>query len=81
VRYVPADEAIAINETQFFRPVPLEVWNFHIGGYQVLVITHPACADHAPAGATVGVARASRMAVRALRPLRRPVSTMEQRAA
>ena len=36
VRYVPADEAIAINKTQFFRPVPLEVWNFHIGGYQVL---------------------------------------------
>ena len=33
VRYVPADEAIAINETQFFRPVPLDVWSFHIGGY------------------------------------------------
>ena len=36
---------------------------------------------HAPAGPAAGVARASRMAVRALRPLRRPVSTMEQRAA
>jgi hypothetical protein len=36
VRHVPADAAIAINKTQFFRPVPLEVWNFHIGGYQVL---------------------------------------------
>jgi len=45
------------------------------------VITHPACTDHAAAASTAGVARASRMAVRALRPLRRPVSTMEQRAA
>jgi hypothetical protein len=36
VRYVPADEAVAINKTQFFRPVPSDVWNFHIGGYQVL---------------------------------------------
>ena len=38
-------------------------------------------ADHAPAASAAGVARASRMAARALRPLRRPVSTMEQRAA
>ena len=36
VRYVPADAAIAINKDQFFRPVPLPVWEFHIGGYQVL---------------------------------------------
>jgi predicted helicase len=36
VRYVPADEAIAINKTQFFKPVPQAVWEFHIGGYQVL---------------------------------------------
>jgi hypothetical protein len=36
VRYVPADEALAINKTQFFKPVPQAVWEFHIGGYQVL---------------------------------------------
>ena len=36
VRYAPADQAIAINKTQFFKPVPQEVWDFHIGGYQVL---------------------------------------------
>jgi len=24
-----------INKTQFFENVPLEIWNFHIGGYQV----------------------------------------------
>jgi len=28
--------AIAINKTQFFKPVPQAVWDFHIGGYQVL---------------------------------------------
>ena len=36
VRYVPADNSIAINNDQFFNPVPLPVWEFHIGGYQVL---------------------------------------------
>jgi hypothetical protein len=36
VRHVPADQAVAISKTQFFRPVPLEVWDFRIGGYQVL---------------------------------------------
>jgi hypothetical protein len=36
VRYVPADDAIAINTDQFFNPVPLPVWEFHIGGYQIL---------------------------------------------
>jgi hypothetical protein len=25
-----------INKTQFFKPVPQDVWDFHIGGYQVL---------------------------------------------
>lgn len=25
-----------INKTQTFKPVPEGVWNFHIGGYQVL---------------------------------------------
>jgi predicted helicase len=36
VRYSPADQAIAINKTQFFKPIPEAVWEFHIGGYQVL---------------------------------------------
>lgn len=35
VRYSPAEEAIWINKTQSFRPVPQEVWDFRIGGYQV----------------------------------------------
>jgi predicted helicase len=36
VRYSPAEQAIWINKTQCFKPVPEAVWNFHIGGYQVL---------------------------------------------
>lgn len=36
VRYAPAEEAVWINKTQCFKPVPEAVWNFHIGGYQVL---------------------------------------------
>ncbi len=36
VRYAPTDQAISINKTQSFTPVPPEVWDFHIGGYQVL---------------------------------------------
>jgi len=36
VRYAPAEEAIAINKTQSFRSVPRDVWEFRIGGYQVL---------------------------------------------
>jgi predicted helicase len=36
VRYSPQDQAISINKTQFFEPVPQAVWDFHIGGYQVL---------------------------------------------
>lgn len=31
-----ADEGrVFINKTQYFAPVPPEVWNFHVGGYQV----------------------------------------------
>jgi hypothetical protein len=45
------------------------------------VTTHAAWAGRAPAARAADSARASRMAVRALRPLRRPVSTIEQRAA
>jgi hypothetical protein len=36
VRYSPADQSVAINKTQFFKPVPPAAWEFHIGGYQVL---------------------------------------------
>ena len=36
VHYSTADQAISINKAQFFKPVPENVWNFHIGGYQVI---------------------------------------------
>ncbi len=36
VRYSPQDEAIHINKIQHFKPVPRIVWEFYIGGYQVL---------------------------------------------
>ncbi len=36
VRYSAQEQAIWINKTQCFRPVPQHVWDFHIGGYQVL---------------------------------------------
>ena len=36
VRYSEADQSIAINNTQGFKPIPQAVWDFHIGGYQVL---------------------------------------------
>jgi predicted helicase len=36
VRYSPEEQAIAINQSQFFKPVPQAAWDFHIGGYQVL---------------------------------------------
>lgn len=36
VRYSPQEEAIWISKTRCFKPVPEPVWNFHIGGYQVL---------------------------------------------
>jgi hypothetical protein len=36
VRYAPAEKSVFINETQFFNPVPADVWEFHVGGYQVL---------------------------------------------
>jgi Type ISP C-terminal specificity domain/N-6 DNA Methylase len=31
-----ADQAITINKTQFFKPVPQALWDFHIGGYKVI---------------------------------------------
>ena len=36
MRYSPQEQAIWINKTQCFKPVPQAVWDFHIGGYQVL---------------------------------------------
>jgi len=36
LRYSPQEQAIWINKTQCFKPVPKAVWEFHIGGYQVL---------------------------------------------
>ncbi len=36
VRYSETEHSIAINKTQKFEPVPKPVWDFHIGGYQVL---------------------------------------------
>jgi hypothetical protein len=36
VRYDPKDQAVWINKTQCFKPVQQDVWDFHIGGYQVL---------------------------------------------
>ena len=36
VRYSEIEQAIWINKDQCFKPVPRNVWEFHIGGYQVL---------------------------------------------
>lgn len=36
VRYSPQEQAVSINTAQSFKPVPQAVWDFHIGGYQVL---------------------------------------------
>jgi predicted helicase len=35
VRYVDTSQRVYINKTQYFDTVPPEVWEFHIGGYQV----------------------------------------------
>jgi hypothetical protein len=34
--YDPKEERVYINKTQYFAPVPLELWEYQIGGYQVL---------------------------------------------
>ncbi len=34
--YNPQEQGLYLNPQQYFAPVPAEVWNFHIGGYQVL---------------------------------------------
>ena len=35
VRYDEDNQRVYINKTQYFEGVPLDVWEFHIGGYQV----------------------------------------------
>ena len=35
-RYDPQHERLYMNKTQYFSPVPRDVWAFHIGGYHVL---------------------------------------------
>ena len=35
VTYDDNDKRVYINKTQYFEGIPPEVWNFHIGGYQV----------------------------------------------
>lgn len=36
VSYTENLQRLSINKTQYFAPIPLEIYNFHIGGYQVL---------------------------------------------
>ena len=36
VRYSPQEKAVYINLDCAFAPMPEDVWNFHIGGYQVI---------------------------------------------
>jgi hypothetical protein len=36
VRYSPQEETVWINKTQGFANLPQAVWDFHIGGYQVI---------------------------------------------
>ncbi len=35
LRYDATEERVCINGTQFFAPVPKEVWEYQVGGYQV----------------------------------------------
>jgi len=35
-RYEPDEERVYVNKGQYFAPVPLELWEYRIGGYQVL---------------------------------------------
>ena len=36
LRYEPKEERVYINKTQYFSPVLLELWEYQVGGYQVL---------------------------------------------
>ncbi|MGB1288332.1 MAG: type ISP restriction/modification enzyme, partial [Aggregatilineales bacterium] len=35
-KYKPKEKRVYINKTQYFDNVPEDVWEFYIGGYQVL---------------------------------------------
>jgi hypothetical protein len=35
-RYQSKEQRLHINHTQYFEPVPIELWEYPIGGYQVL---------------------------------------------
>ncbi len=35
LRYEPGERRVYINATQYFAPVPQEVWDYQVGGYQV----------------------------------------------
>ena len=35
-RYEDREERVYVNKSQHFEPVPLELWEYQIGGYQVL---------------------------------------------
>ena len=35
IRYVTKNQRVYINDAQYFESVSPEVWNFHIGGFQV----------------------------------------------
>jgi predicted helicase len=35
-QYSSSEKAVHINDTQCFAPIPPDVWEYHIGGYQVL---------------------------------------------
>jgi predicted helicase len=36
VKYMPAEKRVYVNQGQYFEGIDPEVWNYHIGGYQVL---------------------------------------------
>jgi hypothetical protein len=35
LRYAPDEQHVYINPTQYFAPIPPEVWTYQVGGYQV----------------------------------------------
>ena len=49
-RYEPVERRVYINKTQYFAPVPQEVWEYQVGGYQVcekwLKDRKERCLDH-----------------------------------
>jgi hypothetical protein len=35
LRYEPAEQRVYVNSSQYFAPVPAEIWEYQVGGYQV----------------------------------------------